>query len=89
MMLFASSFFLVFLLGIQQQNVTHQFYWWSAVTSFAIAIAQVSFIKGTVAGDYLSTVLLMGAGGAVGASLSIYVHTRLINRNNNPIKKES
>jgi len=85
MTLFISSLFLVFLLGIQQQNVTHRMHLWSMVTSFAIAAAQVGFIKLTVAGEYLATVLQMGGGGALGASLSIFVHTRLVNRSRNVI----
>lgn len=85
MTLFFSSLFLVFLLGIQQQNVTHKLHGWSMVTSFAIALVQVTFIKDTVAGDYWATVLQMGAGGALGASLSIFVHTRWVCRPRNVI----
>ncbi|MBE9538498.1 MAG: hypothetical protein IMF06_05405 [Proteobacteria bacterium] len=88
MTLFISSFFLIFLLGIQQQNVTHKLHGWSVVTSFAIAAAQVGFIKGTVAGEYVATVLQMGAGGGLGASLSIFVHSRWLHRPRNVIGEE-
>ncbi len=85
MIMLASSFCLVFLLGLQQQNVTHQLHGWSVVTSFAIAAAQVVFIKETVSGDYLTSILLLGAGGGLGASASILVHTRWIRRPRNVI----
>lgn len=75
-----SSFCLVFLLGFQQQNVTHENHAASIATSFFIALAQTAFIRGAVAGDFWWTVTCLGAGGAAGASLSIVVHKRIFRR---------
>lgn len=43
--LFASSFALVFLLGVQQLNVQHGHRWAAFVTSFFIGISQLALYK--------------------------------------------
>lgn len=78
--LFVSSFCLVFLLGLQQQNVTHEHHGWSVIISFFIAAAQVAFIKQTVITEFLAAVLSLGCGGAIGASLSIVFHKKIVRR---------
>lgn len=80
MALFIASFCLVFLLGLQQQNVTHEYHGWSLVTSYLIAMAQVGFIQITAGGDYLTSVMVSGTGGALGASLSMVVHKQIRRR---------
>ena len=85
MILFFSALALVFLLGLQQQHITHGKHGWSAITSFAIAAAQVGFVQSTVGTDFATGVLLLGAGGALGASASMIVHRRWICRPRNVI----
>lgn len=80
MSVFLSGLLYVFLLGIQQQNITHKQHGWSAVTSFALAAALALVVQGAVQGRLWWFVLLYGAGSAAGASLSIIVHRRWINR---------
>lgn len=84
MTLFISSLCMVFLLGIQQQNVTHEHHGWSLITAYLIAIAQTAFLKEAVAMDYWNAVFLLGTGGALGASLSMVVHKRFIRRRSKP-----
>lgn len=79
MLLFISTFFAVFLLGFQQQNVIHGHYRWAAVTSFAIAGFQFLMIKAAVAGsgwDFIQ----MGAGGALAITASMYAHRRWVRK---------
>jgi len=78
--LFLSSLALIFLLGLQQQNVTAQWHGYSFLTSFGIAGAQIFFIKSTVSTDLWVGVLAMGLGSAIGASASIVVHNFLRRR---------
>lgn len=73
MILFLSGFVYVFLLGIQQQNITHEHHGKSVVVSYLLAIATLYMVQGA-AGNPLKFVLLYGSGSAVGASLSIIVH---------------
>lgn len=77
MTLFIAGFVTVFLLGMQQQNVTHGKHGWSFVTSYLIAGAQVLMVKESVVADWLG-VLLLGTGGALGVSLSMVVHRKYI-----------
>ena len=70
------GFLLVFLLGLQQQNVTHEKHLWSAITSYLIAGAQVLLIKESVASDWAG-VMWLGTGGALGASASMIAHRAL------------
>lgn len=70
------GFLLVFLLGLQQQHITHEKHAWSAVTSYLLAAAQVLLIKEAVVSDWLG-IFWLGTGGAIGASASILVHKRL------------
>jgi hypothetical protein len=77
MSLFLSTFFTVFLLGFQQQNVTHGHYWAAAGTSIAIAGAQYTMIDGVAHGGNW---MLMGIGGACGVTLSMWLHKRLLGK---------
>ncbi len=79
MQLFISSFFTVYLLAFQQQNVTHDHYGLAAVTSFAIAAAQFFMIKAVSNGAW-HELFLMGIGGALGVTLSMFTHKKLIKK---------
>lgn len=77
MILFISTFFAIFLLAFQQQNVIHGHYFYAALTSMLIAAAQFSMFKGVIASDLIG-VLFMGAGGACGVTLSMITHRKII-----------
>lgn len=79
MILFTVGFATIFLLGLQQQHITHERHAWSALTCYAIAAAQVMFVKEAGTTDMLGT-LWLGTGSALGASLSIVVHKRFMRR---------
>jgi len=78
--LFFSSMAFIFLLGVQQQNITAQWHGYSFLTSFLIAGAQIVFIKSTVSSDLWIGILTMGLGSALGASASIVAHNFLRKR---------
>lgn len=78
MLLFFSSLCMVFLLGMQQQNVTHKHHGASVITSMGLALAQVTFIQHTAAGPFWHSALALWLGGALGASLSMVLHGHLI-----------
>ena len=75
MQLFFATFATVLLRGIQQQNVIHERYKWALVFSFFIAVAEVGLIVNVVKTGWPS-VPYVGAGGAIGVILSMYVHKR-------------
>ena len=79
MLLFISTFFAVFLLAFQQQNVVHGHYKSAAGTAFLIAIAQFAMFKGVIAASWIG-VLEMGFGGALGVTASMFVHRKLLRR---------
>ncbi len=79
MILFLSTFVMVFLMAFQQQNVIHSKYKMAALTSFAIAIFQFSLYKEIITSDYIG-ILYMGLGGALGVTLSMYTHTKWRNK---------
>jgi len=72
-----STMFMVFLRAIQQQNVIHGYYKWAAVTSYALAVAEVSVIYIVATVGY-NSVIYVGTGGAIGVVLSMYVHRKWI-----------
>jgi len=75
MTLFFTTFIGVFLLGWQQQNVTHLNYKLAALTSMCIALTQFLMFKAVMVSDYIG-VLYMGVGGSMGITLSMYLHSR-------------
>ncbi len=77
MTLFLVGFATIFLLGLQQQHITHERHGWSALTCYAISAAQVVFVKEAGGTDMLGAFWL-GTGSALGASLSIVVHKRFM-----------
>lgn len=73
--IFAATFILVFMRGIQQQNVIHGNYKMAFFTPYAIACGEVSSVLLVVAHGWWS-IPFVGTGGAVGIVLSMYVHKR-------------
>ena len=79
MVLFITTFIMVFLMAFQQQNVTHHKYKAACVTSFAIAVVQFLLYKAIITSAYIG-IVYMGIGGALGVTLSMYLHTKWRNR---------
>lgn len=77
--LFASAFFLVFLLGLQSLNVNGGHYVAAALTSLGLGTLQVLIIK-LVPGASLSEMAATIAGGPFGITASMYFHRRTIGR---------
>jgi NAD/NADP transhydrogenase beta subunit len=71
--LFAASFFLVGLLGLQSKNVQHSRYLSAAITSMAISLANFVFVKSVATGGFDMMVTGM-VGGACGIIVAIYAH---------------
>jgi hypothetical protein len=77
--IFAAGFASVFLLGFQSRNVNAGHYGWAAVTSFAIAVAQVAVLSRVIGPSASWTeTLTYGASGALGITASMRVHARFI-----------
>lgn len=70
---FFASFGLVYLRAIQQQNVIHGHYWLAALTSFAIAVAEVGIVLSVIDKTW-SAVPFIGAGGAIGVTAAMATH---------------
>ena len=71
-----STFALVFLRAIQQQNVIHGNYVMAAITPFAIAAAEVLTVIWMVdIGP--SSIPMVGAGGACGVILAMALHRKI------------
>ena len=79
MFLFLSSFLGVFLLGLQQQNVIHGHYKLAGFTSMLIAVTQYGIITGVVANGPIAIVII-GIGGALGITTSMYAHRKWIKK---------
>lgn len=75
--LMASTAFLVFLRAFQTQNVIHRHYYWSILTSYTMAFAEVAVVLGVVNAGW-GSVLWIGTGGAIGVSLSMFTHKRIV-----------
>jgi NAD/NADP transhydrogenase beta subunit len=71
--LFAASFFLVGLLGLQSKNVQHSRYLSAALTSMSITVANFVFVK-VVATGGLDMMFTGMVGGACGIIVAIYTH---------------
>lgn len=76
MKLLLATFALVFLRGMQQQNVIHGHYVWAAITPYAIAAAEVASVVWVVQTGW-QAIPWVGTGGAMGVTLAMYVHRRM------------
>ena len=79
MILFLITFVSVFLLGFQQQNVTHEKYYLAMITSFCIAFAQFTVYREAVTAGTFEWIY-MGLGGALGIVASMIIHKKLRER---------
>lgn len=79
MILFSVSFLSIFLLGFQQQCVTHKNYKTLAINSFAISFSQFHLYREIVATDEMGWIFT-GLGGTIGIITSIFVHQRFLRR---------
>lgn len=77
--LFASAFFTVFMLGIQQKNVHGEHYLAAIVTSFGIGGAQI-FLWRLVPDANASQIVATLLGGPFGIIAAMYLHPRLMRR---------
>jgi hypothetical protein len=66
---------LVFLRGLQQQNVIHGNYIAAAITPFAIAAAEVASVLWVVSAGW-PAVPWVGGGGAIGVTAAMWAHRR-------------
>lgn len=77
--LFASSFFVVFLLGVQSKNVMNSRYVAAMVTSFGISVSNFLFVKYASAGG-LTEFSVAATGGMLGIASSILFYDRILRR---------
>jgi len=78
LLLVASAFVLVALRAFQSQNVVHGFYWWAALTSYALAFGEIALILYVVQQGWASAIFV-GTGGALGVTFAMFVHRKYIN----------
>lgn len=76
MSLILSSFALVFLRAIQQQNVIHGNYLLAAITPFAIASAEVASVMLVVSGGW-GSIPFVGLGGSAGVVAAMLAHRKV------------
>lgn len=74
--LFASAFSTVFLLGFQQQNVIGRHYLAAGITSLGIGAAQIFLWRIVPTADAIEIAATL-AGGPVGIVAAIYFHPRI------------
>jgi len=79
MKILLATFLLVFMRGIQQQNVIHRHYLAAAVTPYAIAIGEVATVLWVVDIGW-PAIPWVGTGGAIGITLSMYIFKRVTKR---------
>jgi len=80
LLIFVVGFLSVFAAGFQSRNVNHGNYGWAAITSFFIAIGNVTLWQQlAIAADW-SEVLTYGLAGSLAITSSMYVHERWVKR---------
>lgn len=80
LLMFVSSFFVVFLLGLQSKNVNQSRYVAAIITSFGISLAQFFFVKYAANGDYI-VFMVCAIGGCMGIAFSIWFYDNVLRRN--------
>lgn len=78
-LMWAASFALVFLLGIQSKNVQRSRYLLAITTSFGISVGNFTFIKYAAAGT-LDAFFVCAAGGCMGIAFSIWFADNVLHR---------
>lgn len=79
LLMFAGSFVLVFLLGIQSRNVVAGRYMAAVMTSFGISVSQFIFVKYAATGSY-DVFFVNAAGGCLGIAGSIWFYKHILER---------
>lgn len=74
-----SSFALVFLRALQQQNVVHGQYVYAALTPYFMAAADVASVLLVVHNGWAS-IPWVGTGGALGVTTAMYTHRRWLKK---------
>ena len=77
--LFASSFVVVFLLGVQSKNVMQSRYVAAMLTSLGISASNFLFVKYVSAGGFVEF-STAAAGGMLGIASAIYFYDRIVPR---------
>lgn len=75
LLLLISTMFLVFLRAFQTQNVIHKHYISAIGTSYLMALGEVAIVLYVVEVGW-PAVPWIGTGGAIGVTLSMYVHNK-------------
>ena len=78
-LMFAGSFVLVFLLGIQSRNVVAGRYLAAITTSFGISVSNFIFVKFAATGSY-DVFFVNAVGGCLGIAGSIFFYKSIIER---------
>jgi len=78
-LMFAATYFSVFLLGLQSRNVNAGRYVAAVVTSLGISVANFMFVKFASTGDALAFVL-SASGGCLGIASSIWFYENVVKR---------
>lgn len=76
---FVASLIMVFLKGMQTQNVIHKNYKSAIIVSYAMAVADIALIGLIVSGGW-DMFWPIGTGGTLGIVCSMYVHSRYIKK---------
>ena len=79
LILFGSSFAVVFLLGIQSKNVMHSRYVAAMLTSLGISAANFLFVKYASVGGSVEF-FTAAVGGMLGIASSIYLYDKFVRR---------
>lgn len=77
--LFAVTFLMVFLLGIQSRNVQRSHYLAAIITSFGISVGNFVFVKFAATGDLL-TFAVSAAGGCSGIAACIWFADNVLHK---------
>ena len=78
--LFLTTFFFIALRAFQQLNVVGGHYALVVPTSFLMALAEVTIVLEVVSQSSLWVAIPMGAGGSMGAILSMWLHRKYVRR---------
>jgi Na+/glutamate symporter len=75
---FFASLIFVGLKSWQQQNVTHEKYWWILPTSLAMGVFEVYIVAQVAKTGYdFMLVVAIGCGSGIGATIATWLHSRL------------
>ena len=79
MILLLATVLLAFLRAFQTQNVIHKHYMSAVGTSYLMAIGEVTLVLMVVDIGW-TAIPWIGTGGAIGVTLSMYVHNKCFNK---------